>query len=436
MRRLWLPSISSALLLGIPCVAHAEEAPVTTDGTDEALPVASDPTPPQAESASPAPSNSQTSRPDAAFWFMPGFLLSGTAGVVPALGLGAEASVVRVTDSPLSTFGIFGQAQSYNSEYGRYAGGVEMGWGFGAELGYDFREAHNEFAGTHGVHVAAFASLGLASLAWRTTVPVATASNVGRNQGFETGLAITVKIPVGSYERLPFSVGHGRPPRRGHSGFRGRSGDLAAQLWQERATQELASVATFIALAQDLAVHGAPAPLVRRAVAAARDEWSHAKSAAQVAAAMGGQDFFFGSSTARTGASLQVLVHEAVCDGMVGEGAAAGALRGAAEHVGAGQLRDALMRTAAEEQAHAALAEDVVAWALGAHPSLGLEALARQALAQAPRELPVSCTERALRGRRTAARHAGLPPSRVNAYAALRAHAKAEQALRRMGQVA
>jgi hypothetical protein len=361
---------------------------------------------------------------------MPGLLLSGTVGVVPALGIGAEASAVRVTKSPLTTFGVFGQAQSYAGEYGRYAGGVEMGWGFGAELGYDFREAHNEFAGTHGVHVAAFASLGFASLALRSTVPVAKGNSLGRNQGFEMGLALTIKIPVGNYsEDLPFSIGHGRPPRRGQTAFRGRSGGYAAQLWQERATHELASVATFVALAHDLAMHGAPLALTARALHAAQDEWAHAMGAARVAAAMGGNATFQASSFAQTGASVDVLVREAVTDGMVGEGAAAHALWAAAEDHGAGALRDELARVGGQERRHATLAHDVVGWALRTYPRAGLDAVAQRALAQAARELPTSHTERRLRASRSAARSAGLHPLAHGARAARQATDRAERAL-------
>jgi hypothetical protein len=376
---------------------------------------------------------------------MPGLLLSGTVGVVPALGIGAEASAVRVTKSPLTTFGVFGQAQSYAGEYGRYAGGVEMGWGFGAELGYDFREAHNEFAGTHGVHVAAFASLGFASLALRSTVPVAKGNSLGRNQGFEMGLALTIKIPVGNYsEDLPFSIGHGRPPRRGQTAFRGRSGGYAAQLWQERATHELASVATFVALAHDLAMHGAPLALTARALHAAQDEWAHAMGAARVAAAMGGNATFQASSFAQTGASVDVLVREAVTDGMVGEGAAAHALWAAAEDHGAGALRDELARVGGQERRHATLAHDVVGTS---HvPPRGPRCggptgpcASRPRAANKPHRAPLACvTERRAQrrppplGPRRTGRTTGNGPGRARTACALPPHLKheAERAVR------
>ena len=55
----------------------------------------------------------------------------------------------------------------------RGAGGIEVGCPAGFELGYDYREAHDEFAATHGVHTGAYFSMGFMSVGIRASTPLA-----------------------------------------------------------------------------------------------------------------------------------------------------------------------------------------------------------------------------------------------------------------------
>jgi hypothetical protein len=246
------------------------------------------------------------------------------------------------------------------NEFLRYAAGLEAGSLLGAELGYDARVAHGEWAHTHAVHGALFLSIALLSAGVRASIPFAT-SGTGENQGYEIGFEGTIKLPLGNYGQFM----HGRLPRRGVVRYAHRTTNALARMWGDRACDEFASITTFLALARDLAAHAAPPSLVMRARRAAREEWHHARVALGAARAFGGEhDRWTCAAFAPVGATLATLVEESLMDGVVGEQEAAASLMREAERFASSPLRDAVVRVAREEATHAALAYDVVRWAV------------------------------------------------------------------------
>jgi hypothetical protein len=132
----------------------------------------------------------------------------------------------------------------------------------------------------------------------------------------------------------------------------------------EMAELEAASVPAFERLARELEAHGAPAELARRARAAMRDEIRHAKTMARLAARYG--------TVPRTPTvsplpirSLHAIALENAVEGCVHE--AFGALVASYQAVRARpDLRGAFAAIARDERRHAALAEAVHAWCIGA----------------------------------------------------------------------
>jgi hypothetical protein len=154
----------------------------------------------------------------------------------------------------------------------------------------------------------------------------------------------------------------------------------AAARWLRRAAAEWGSIPAFLALAEDLAAVGAPPALRERALAAAADELGHALVAAQVAAALAGREVWLPPSpgTARRPAGqggLEGLIFESWVDGVVGEAAAADAAAHEAAGARSPALRRALAGIAAEEGTHAALAADVLRWAVREGGARGAAAL-------------------------------------------------------------
>lgn len=148
---------------------------------------------------------------------------------------------------------------------------------------------------------------------------------------------------------------------------------------------EAASVFSFERLARELAAHGAPASLVKRARRAADDERRHARVAGALASRFGGKADLLaeGPSEVR---SLEAMALENAVEGCVREtfGALSATLQG--ERAPDPRVRAALRRIAVDETSHARLAWDVAAWL---ETRLGDEAKARVAAASqaAVREL-------------------------------------------------
>ncbi len=309
----------------------------------------------------------------------PGVLASGVFARESLFALGGEASFMifpgdRVIQDQIG-IGAFFQAQSYAFDHGRYAGGVQFGSGLGAELGYAFREAGSDTAASHGIHAAAFASIGVAALSLRSTIPVAEEPDPRRAApGFELALCLALKIPIpfGDVDVLS-SMPHGRPLRDGdHSilppllaeGSPVESESLCdsrAREWAEDGRVEYASVPAFLRLAAELDVLGAPR-LAQRARVAALEELGHARACFALASAYSGVRVTPGpvQAPAPRVPSLETLARESMVDGIVGEGASAARARRRAESERAPRARRVLEIIAREEQSHANLGRDIV----------------------------------------------------------------------------
>lgn len=309
----------------------------------------------------------------------PGVLASGVFAREPVFALGGEASFMifpadRVLQDQIG-FGSFFQAQSYAFDYGRYAGGLQFGSIFGAELGYAFREAGSDTAASHGVHAAAFASVGVAALSLRSTIPFASDSDPMRAApGFEFALCLALKIPIPFGDaQVMGNLPHGRPLRDGDGSIlppllaEGRPiesealPNARAREWAEDGRLEYASVPAFLRLAAELDVLGAPR-LAARARVAAREELGHAHACFALASAYSGVLLAAGPMPAPTPRvpSLETLARESIVDGIVGEGASAARARERIEKERDPRARRVLEVIAREEQSHAELGRDIV----------------------------------------------------------------------------
>lgn len=242
---------------------------------------------------------------------------------------------------------------------------------------------------------------------------------------------------------LIFAVGggvHGRPFRARASAFRTRtrSGDAwssdvrpclddldaatrsaLAEAWAESASLEHASIAAFSSLSLDLLALGAPPELVARTHRAALDEVAHARDCFALASAYAGAPLtaapFPEARLAPPRESdaerLRRVAVETAVDGVVGEGAAAAIARASAEAATDPVVARVLARIAEEEAAHAALASEVLDWALARAPELRDVVL---------RAIPAEATAAA--GGRDLSRHGHASPA---AWARVRSEVRA-----------
>jgi hypothetical protein len=143
-------------------------------------------------------------------------------------------------------------------------------------------------------------------------------------------------------------------------------GALAAA-WTRDACAEHASVASFARFSLDLLALGAPADLVADAHRAALDEIEHARLCFELASAYGGAPVGPGRLAvdgAAVRADLASAAVAAVHEGCVGETEAALLAQAQMDGARDPRVRRALLRIAADEADHAALAWRFVAWAL------------------------------------------------------------------------
>lgn len=191
------------------------------------------------------------------------------------------------------------------------------------------------------------------------------------------------------------------PPRR----VAGR--DHPADLWQDAAEDEAEAVAAFSSVAARLTGVGAPASLVRRCHEAALEEGRHAAACLVVAGRLGSRPpadqiapgthrapKSTASDARRGGRTVEILrlATESFVDGVVGEGFAGRRLQEGSRTVGEGQ-GPRLRSMALEELRHAALAADIVTWALQEHPTLVRGAL-RRAVGRLPAHTEVPASHR------------------------------------------
>jgi hypothetical protein len=142
--------------------------------------------------------------------------------------------------------------------------------------------------------------------------------------------------------------------------------------WASEASAECASVPAFLALARDLELASAPTGLVDDARRAAREEATHTVLCAELAGDHAPLPITADApptppSTDGDPQSLLVrLATEALWDGCVAEGVAAAVARRAVVLAGDEATRRALLTIARDEQGHAELARQVLAYCLSA----------------------------------------------------------------------
>ena len=141
----------------------------------------------------------------------------------------------------------------------------------------------------------------------------------------------------------------------------GRTGTALGRYLAELAQLESASIPAFRHLARELAAHGAPAPLVRAARSAARDEIRHARLVAGLARRHGAepQQPQPGKLEVR---SLERIAIENAVEGCVNESFAALLATRQACVATDRPLRQAMVRIAEDETRHAALAWAIDDW--------------------------------------------------------------------------
>jgi len=141
---------------------------------------------------------------------------------------------------------------------------------------------------------------------------------------------------------------------------------LAAS-WQAAALAEHASVASFARFTLQLLALGAPHELVRDAQLAALDEIDHAKRCFEIASRLSGRLIGPGELS-QAGAGLETdwaeVVVATIHEGCVGETLAAALASEQARVASVPEVRDSLLKIAADEARHAELAWRFVAWAL------------------------------------------------------------------------
>jgi hypothetical protein len=163
--------------------------------------------------------------------------------------------------------------------------------------------------------------------------------------------------------------------------------DPRAARWVRRAREECASVPAFLQLAQELLELEAPLELVARAVHAADEELGHTRAALQLAEYFGGSKVLVSPPAFRERRSLprtlalRRLANESWHDGCLNEGRAAATMALEAEHSDDPQEARVLRRVAREETTHAALALDVLRWAIACDPTAARDLSLPRALA-------------------------------------------------------
>ena len=163
-----------------------------------------------------------------------------------------------------------------------------------------------------------------------------------------------------------------------------------AAAWREDAREEHAAIASFHRLGMELLAIGAPPTLVQAAAVAASEEVDHAETCFAWARALDGQHLGpgrlpLGELSLRT--DLAAVAVASALEGGVGETLAAAELGLAAALCPDSQRAARLTQMAADESRHAALAWQVVRWALQQEPEAVRPALTQallEALTQAP----------------------------------------------------
>jgi hypothetical protein len=169
-----------------------------------------------------------------------------------------------------------------------------------------------------------------------------------------------------------------------------RADDVLASAWLDDARAELASVPSFLRLADELNAVGAPAELRRAALAAADDERHHAAAAFAIASRWAKSPFAVAPLDAQprfdrsSASALTQLAIEAWQDGCFGEGTAAACARRGLARVRDEQAAAVLARIAPDEERHADLSWRIVEWCWNAGGGAVRDAIAQVARTSAP----------------------------------------------------
>lgn len=172
----------------------------------------------------------------------------------------------------------------------------------------------------------------------------------------------------------PLLVGPSEParPRRKAKGLSRGTRERLLEHWARASSGECASVPAFLALARDLSLAGAPHTLISKARRAAAEEATHTQLCAALAnewsPALLTPELppLPRNADAGSDALLRRLALDSFWDGCLGEGAAAAEARRTRHFAKDEDTRDTLSVIARDEQGHADLSEQIVAFCISA----------------------------------------------------------------------
>lgn len=307
--------------------------------------------------------------------------------------------------------GLFAQATWLNFSASRFAAGLHGGgtlvprtYDLDGELGWTYHTRYDDaHPGEQGIHVGIlnYFTPAFHDVTLRMALPVGAETLVP-----EGIVGLGVRFP-GPFQSFIGCGVPGRPLRAGEEIVLPPARSLGpaalhparldpttrgalASAWLDDARAECGSVPAFLALARDLRAVGAPAALVARALAAAREEARHTALCSGLASSFAGWNLEpmrlpppAPRDVDRPAALLRMAL-EAWHDGCLGEGAAAGrasrALSGAADSA----AQAALAVIAADEARHAELGWRVLAFCLAEGGRAVREALGAVIVGQEP----------------------------------------------------
>jgi len=170
-------------------------------------------------------------------------------------------------------------------------------------------------------------------------------------------------------QKLEWVMHNPNPTRQPYCGRRPEGfaiGDVEpatiAELLDNMATLEAASIDAFERLARELEYHGAPAELIARALAARDDEVRHTQTIDALARTHGGRGAQRPTNTSLDVRPLTEIALENAVEGCVHETWGALVATFQAERAATPELRSLFGAIAADERAHAALAHDIHRW--------------------------------------------------------------------------
>lgn len=312
-------------------------------------------------------------------------------GEAPRAGITFDARLAQILDPEVmdsctrlrrTGLGVFAQG-TWMGGPSRVAVGLHGGGELGnqapfgtleGELGWTWRSAWGGESDGHGLHLGLLAAKNFVDTSARLVL-----TPDAREADVEGIFSLGLRLPTPLGESMSVCMA-GRPQRIDNNivlpnawAVARAEGSRAAGLgWLDAACAELASVPAFLELARELRALGAPRRLIRAARYAAIEESGHAALCRKLASEilMGPVGVGPVARVARH-PELERLVVESYRDGVVGEGAAARRAAFAAEAKGIDDRVQRVSRQIAHDEArHAALAWEVIRWAVDERPGL------------------------------------------------------------------